>query len=75
MLILDEATSSVDTRTEVLIQNAMDKHKRTKQSTIKNADLILVMEEGNIIEQGTHKQLIDSNGHYAKLYNAQFDKN
>lgn len=83
MLILDEATSSVDTRTEVLIQNAMDKlmSKRTsfviahRLSTIKNADLILVMEEGNIVEQGTHKQLIDSNGHYAKLYNAQFDKN
>ena len=83
MLILDEATSSVDTRTEVLIQNAMDKlmSKRTsfviahRLSTIKNADLILVMEEGNIVEQGTHKQLIDSNGNYAKLYNAQFDKN
>ena len=83
MLILDEATSSVDTRTEVLIQNAMDKlmSKRTsfviahRLSTIKNADLILVMQEGNIVEQGTHKQLIDSNGHYAKLYNAQFEKN
>ena len=81
MLILDEATSSVDTRTEVLIQNAMDKLMKGKTSiiiahrlsTIKNADLILVMKGGDIIEQGTHEQLLAKNGFYADLYNSQFD--
>ena len=80
MLILDEATSSVDTRTEELIQVAMDKltQNRTsfviahRLSTIKNADLILVMKDGNIIESGNHKQLIAQNGFYAELYNSQF---
>jgi len=80
MLILDEATSSVDTRTEELIQKAMDKltEKRTtfviahRLSTIKNADLILVMKDGNVIEQGNHKALIEQNGFYANLYNSQF---
>ena len=79
-LILDEATSSVDTRTEELVQIAMDKlmHGRTsfiiahRLSTIKNADLILVMKEGNIIEQGSHDELIKKNGFYAELYNSQF---
>jgi ATP-binding cassette subfamily B protein len=80
MLILDEATSSVDTRTELLIQSAMDKlsHGRTsfviahRLSTIRNADVILVMRDGNIIEQGTHKDLLNQNGYYAELYNSQF---
>lgn len=80
MMILDEATSSVDTRTEQLIQVAMDKltQGRTsfiiahRLSTIKNADLILVMKDGNIVEQGTHKQLLAQNGMYAELYNSQF---
>lgn len=80
MLILDEATSSVDTRTEELIQKAMDKLMagRTsfviahRLSTIKNADLILVMKNGNVIESGTHKQLIAQEGFYADLYNSQF---
>jgi ATP-binding cassette subfamily B protein len=80
MLILDEATSSVDTRTELLIQSAMDKlsHGRTsfviahRLSTIRNADVILVMRDGNIIEQGTHKGLLDKKGYYAELYNSQF---
>ncbi len=79
-LILDEATSSVDTRTEELVQKAMDKlmHGRTsfiiahRLSTIKNADLILVMKDGNIIEQGNHNELIKKNGFYAELYNSQF---
>ena len=79
-LILDEATSSVDTRTEELVQKAMDKlmHGRTsfiiahRLSTIKNADLILVMKDGNIIEQGSHEELIKKNGFYAELYNSQF---
>lgn len=83
MLILDEATSSVDTRTEALIQSAMDKlsHGRTsfviahRLSTIKNADIILVMKKGNIIEQGTHKELLANNGFYAELYNSQFAEN
>lgn len=82
MLILDEATSSVDTRTELLIQSAMDKlsHGRTsfviahRLSTIKSADTILVMRDGNIIEQGSHKDLISQNGYYAELYNSQFIK-
>ena len=80
MLILDEATSSVDTRTEVMIQKAMDKlmQGRTsfviahRLSTIKNADLILVMKDGNIVEQGNHDELINLNGFYAELYNSQF---
>ena len=79
-LILDEATSSVDTRTEELVQKAMDKlmHGRTsfiiahRLSTIKNADLILVMKDGNIVEQGSHDELIKKNGFYAELYNSQF---
>lgn len=81
-LILDEATSSVDTRTEELVQKAMDKltEGRTsfiiahRLSTIKNADLILVMKDGNIIEQGNHKKLMSDNGFYAELYNSQFKK-
>ena len=82
MLILDEATSSVDTRTEELIQAAMDKlmSNRTsfviahRLSTIRNADLILVMKEGNIIEQGNHEELMTQKGFYADLYNSQFEK-
>ncbi len=82
ILILDEATSSVDTRTEILIQKAMDKlmEGRTsfiiahRLSTIKNADLILVMDSGDIVEQGTHEELLKKNGFYAKLYNSQFEK-
>ncbi|MEA4854413.1 MAG: ABC transporter ATP-binding protein [Christensenella sp.] len=82
ILILDEATSSVDTRTEGLIQKAMDKlmEGRTsfviahRLSTIKNADLILVMKDGDIIEQGTHDELLKKNGFYADLYNSQFTK-
>ena len=81
-LILDEATSNVDTRTEELVQIAMDKLTKGKTSfiiahrlsTIKNADLILVMKEGNIIEQGTHEELMKLNGAYADLYNSQFDE-
>ena len=81
-LILDEATSNVDTRTEELVQKAMDKlmEKKTsfiiahRLSTIKNADLILVMNEGNIIEQGTHDELMKQKGFYEKLYNSQFEK-
>lgn len=79
-LILDEATSSVDTRTEELVQKAMDKLTKGRTSfiiahrlsTIKNADLILVMKDGNIIEQGNHKKLMEKNGFYADLYNSQF---
>lgn len=79
-LILDEATSSVDTRTEELVQKAMDKLTKGRTSfiiahrlsTIKNADLILVMKDGNIIEQGNHKELLEKNGFYAELYNSQF---
>ncbi len=81
-LILDEATSSVDTRTEELVQDAMDKLTKGKTSfiiahrlsTIKNADLILVMRDGNIIEQGNHDELLKLNGFYADLYNSQFQK-
>lgn len=81
MLILDEATSSVDTRTEVLIQNAMDQLMagRTsfiiahRLSTIKNADLILVMKDGDIIESGSHPELLAKDGFYAELYNSQFE--
>lgn len=82
VLILDEATSSVDTRTEILIQEAMDHLMagRTsfiiahRLSTIRNADLILVMREGDIVEQGTHDSLIAQGGFYADLYNAQFER-
>jgi ATP-binding cassette subfamily B protein len=82
MLILDEATSSVDTRTEVLIQNAMDQlmEGRTsfiiahRLSTIRNADLILVMHDGDIVEQGQHEELLARNGYYAEMYNSQFDR-
>ena len=81
-LILDEATSNVDTRTEELVQKAMDKltEGRTsfiiahRLSTIKNADLILVMKNGNIVEQGNHEELMKLNGAYAELYNSQFEK-
>ena len=80
-LILDEATSNVDTRTEELVQIAMDKLTEGKTSfiiahrlsTIKNADLILVMKDGNIIEQGNHQELMKKNGFYADLYNSQFE--
>jgi len=80
-LILDEATSNVDTRTEELVQKAMDKLTEGKTSfiiahrlsTIKNADLILVMKEGNIIEQGNHEELLDKKGFYYDLYNSQFE--
>ena len=79
-LILDEATSNVDTRTEELVQSAMDKISKGKTSfiiahrlsTIKNADLILVMKDGNIVEQGNHESLLNKNGFYAELYNSQF---
>ena len=71
LLILDEATSSVDTRTEELIQKAMDKLMEGR-TTIRNADLILVMKDGNIIEQGNHQELMSQNGFYADLYNSQF---
>ena len=83
LLILDEATSNVDTRTEILIQNAMDKLTKGRTSfviahrlsTIRNADLILVMKDGNIIEQGTHDELIKQKGFYENLYNSQFNLN
>jgi len=82
ILILDEATSSVDTRTEILIQRAMDNllEGRTsfiiahRLSTIRNADLILCMDNGDIVEQGTHEELIAKDGFYAKLYNSQFER-
>ena len=81
ILILDEATSSVDTRTEVLIQKGMDKlmENRTsfviahRLSTIRDADLILVMKDGDIIEAGCHEELMKANGFYTQLYNSQFD--
>ena len=81
ILILDEATSKVDTRTEVLIQKAMDNLMKGRTSfviahrlsTIRNADFILVMHEGDIVEQGTHDELIAKNGFYAQLYYSQFD--
>jgi len=81
ILILDEATSSVDTRTEVLIQRAMDSLMKNRTSfviahrlsTIRNADLILVMNHGDIVEQGTHQELLAQGGFYAELHNSQFD--
>jgi len=81
MIILDEATSNVDTRTETIIQSAMDKLTQNRTSfviahslsTIKNADVIIVMQDGKIVETGNHKTLISQNGAYAKLYNSQFE--
>ncbi|MCX4362566.1 MAG: ATP-binding cassette domain-containing protein, partial [Clostridia bacterium] len=83
MLILDEATSSVDTRTEQKIQSAMDELMKDRTSfviahrlsTIKNADLILVMKDGDIVESGNHEELLEQNGFYADLYNSQFATN
>ena len=80
ILILDEATSSIDTRTEVLVQDAFEELMKGRTSfivahrlsTIKNADQILVMKAGNIIEQGTHEELLARNGFYANLYRSQF---
>ena len=80
ILILDEATSSIDTRTEIRIQQAFARmmEGRTsfivahRLSTIKEADVILVMKDGNIIEQGNHEELLEQNGFYAELYNSQF---
>lgn len=82
MLILDEATSSVDTRTEIIVQDAMDELAKGRTSfviahrlsTIKNADLILVMKDGDIVEKGKHDELLSRNGFYAQLYNAQFER-
>jgi ATP-binding cassette subfamily B protein len=81
LLILDEATSSVDTRTERMVQTAMDQLTKGRTSfviahrlsTIKNADLILVMKDGDIIESGSHEELLSKNGFYAQLYNSQFE--
>nr|WP_244648385.1 ABC transporter ATP-binding protein [Ruminiclostridium herbifermentans] len=83
ILILDEATSSVDTRTEVLIQKAMENLMKNRTSfiiahrlsTIRDADLILVMKDGDIVEQGTHEELVSAKGFYASLYNSQFETN
>ena len=80
MLILDEATSSIDTRTELKIQNAFAKLMKGRTSfivahrlsTIKECDVILVMRDGNIVEQGSHDELLAANGFYATLYNSQF---
>lgn len=82
ILILDEATSSVDTRTEVQIQKAMDNLMKGRTSfviahrlsTIRDADLILVMKDGDIVEQGNHEELLAKNGFYAELYNSQFEQ-
>lgn len=82
MLILDEATSSVDTRTEIIVQDAMDELAKGRTSfviahrlsTIKNADLILVMKDGDIVEKGKHDELLARDGFYAQLYNAQFER-
>ena len=82
ILILDEATSSVDTRTEVQIQKAMDTLMKGRTSfviahrlsTIRDADVILVMKDGDIVEQGNHEELIAKGGFYADLYNSQFEK-
>lgn len=81
ILILDEATSSVDTRTEVLIQKAMDNLMKGRTSfiiahrlsTIRDADMILVMKDGDIVEQGNHEELLAKGGFYASLYNSQFE--
>ena len=81
ILILDEATSSVDTRTEVRIQKAMDNLMKGRTSfviahrlsTIRDADLILVMKDGDIVEVGNHEQLLEKDGFYANLYNSQFE--
>ena len=81
-MILDEATSSVDTRTEVLIQKAMDNLMKGRTSfviahrlsTIRDADMILVMKDGDIVEQGNHEELLAKGGFYADLYNSQFEK-
>ena len=81
VLILDEATSSIDTRTEQRIQKAMDNLMKGRTSfiiahrlsTIKDADMILVMKDGDIVEQGTHDQLLEKGGFYADLYNSQFE--
>ena len=81
MLILDEATSSIDTRTEIRIQKAFQKLMENKTSfivahrlsTIKNADLILVKNKGNVIEKGTHEELLEKGGFYSALYNSQFE--
>lgn len=81
-MILDEATSSVDTRTEHRIQKAMDNLMKGRTSfiiahrlsTIRDADLILVMKDGDIIEQGNHEELLQKNGFYAQLYNSQFEE-
>lgn len=80
LLILDEATSNVDTRTEKIVQEAMEKLVKGKTSfviahrlsTIRNADIILVMKDGNIVETGTHDQLLAKNGFYKEIYQAQF---
>ena len=82
MLILDEATSSIDTRTEAKIQSAFQKMMQGRTSfvvahrlsTIREADLILVMNDGHIVEQGRHEELLQKNGFYAKLYNSQFEQ-
>ena len=82
IMILDEATSSVDTRTEQRIQKAMDNLMKGRTSfiiahrlsTIRDADLILVMQDGDIVEQGTHEELLEKGGFYAKLYNSQFEQ-
>lgn len=82
MLILDEATSSVDTRTELQIQRAMDELMKDRTSfviahrlsTIRDADLILVMRDGDIVESGTHEVLLEKDGFYSELYNSQFDR-
>ena len=81
MMILDEATSNVDTRTEQLIQDSFEKltHGRTsfviahRLSTIQNADLIIVLQDGKISEQGNHEELMKKGGFYSKLYNSQFE--
>jgi ATP-binding cassette subfamily B protein len=83
MLILDEATSSIDTRTEKYIQESMDLLMKNRTSfviahrlsTIKNADLILVLKDGDVIEQGNHEELMKKNGFYTELYNSQFSEN
>ncbi|HPW53207.1 MAG TPA: ATP-binding cassette domain-containing protein, partial [Erysipelotrichaceae bacterium] len=82
ILILDEATSNIDTRTEIRIQQAFDELMKDKTSlvvahrlsTVQNADVILVMKEGKIVEQGKHQQLLNQKGFYYKLYNAQFEQ-